>query len=271
MSSPTIVLAQLEVQDCTAELYVNGVPALRAAPRNVPLHNIAVEDLIIPGTNRLDLIIEPGPRPAEAGAERREITYRPMGAAGRLICFPEGVPGLVEYGHLIANVGFQWTGEIPARRVFPIEETTHVDLGPAHGRWGWQDAPLLNLDEALFNEACALLDKVEAVLRARRADEFWQLTELQIRDVLRAYPALHEPQLRAELATLMAHYEKIDDPVMPRDRSQHDFRLVAGGRLLQLIDRDWTTSFKLRDPIDRSPVPYRIFVARIGGELRIVR
>lgn len=58
---------------------------------------------------------------------------------------------------------------------------------------------------------------------------------------------------------------------MPRNPALHDFRLLARNRVLQLIDADWSTSFKLRDPEDTAGMPYKLLLARVDGELRIIR
>ena len=271
MSDATIVLAQLEVSNCTAELYLNNVPVTRIAPPKVEIENVAVEQLLVPGTNVLEVLVEPGPSPSRGRTEFHEVAFRPMEATGRLIRFAEGVPGLAKHGKILGETRFSWSGPHPDRRMFPLDVSTQIEMGPAHGRWGWQDAPPLTLDEALIDEACAVLEQVEMLIRHTHADGFWRLTELQLKDVQRAYSAVDESILRTDLSTLMNHYQGAPDPVMPRDREQHDFRLVGGGRLLELVDKDHSTSFKLRDPGDGSTVPYRIMLARIGNELRIVR
>ena len=271
MASSTILLAQLEVEDCTAELFLNGAPVIRIAPPKMHIQNASAELYVVPGTNRLDVLVEPGSRPSTARSEVRELAFRPMRATGRLIRFEEGVPGLVEHGELLGEASFAWEEGRPERRVFPAEVGTQIEIPTANGRWSFQDAPPLVLDDALRAEARALLAEVEQAIRRGDTDRFWSLTELQTRDVRRAYPAVTEPYLRGDLATLFAHYRKAPDPVMPRDPADHDFRLVAGDRMLQLVDRDYSTSFKLRDPGDGSAVSYRIMLARIDGKLRIVR
>jgi hypothetical protein len=225
----------------------------------------------VPGTNVLEVLIEPGPSPTRARSEFHELAFRPMEAIGRLIRFEEGAPGLAEHGRILGETRFSWSSPHPERRMFPLDVSTQIELGQAHGRWGWQDAVPLTLNEALVDEACALLDQVEMLIRHTHADGLWRLTELQLADVQRAYPTVTESFLRADLKSLMTHYQGAPDPVMARDRQQHDFRLVGGGRLLELLDRDFSTSFKLRDPGDGSAVPYRIMLARIGSALRIVR
>jgi hypothetical protein len=57
-------------------------------------------------------------------------------------------------------------------------------------------------------------------------------------------------------------------PLTPK---RFDFRLVADGRMLDCVDRDFTASLRLRDPDDGSALPHRVLLARIDGRLRIVR
>ncbi len=267
----SMFLVQLAATGCTAELYLNGVPLTRLTPNRLPVENVAAELFLVPGTNRLDVVVEPGSRPSVARTEYQERSFRPMSATGRLLRFEEGVPGTVENGELLGETTFVWADGRPDVRGFPAEVGTQIEVRVGGARWEWLDAPPLVLDDALVAEACALLDEVERAIRRADVDRLWRLTEKQIRDVQRAYPALTESHLRGELAALVAHTQKAADPVFTRDRSRHDFRLVGGDRMVQLVDDDFTTSFKLRDPDDGSATAYRICLARVGGQLRIVR
>jgi len=271
MSPNSIVLAQLEVSDCTAELYLNGIPLMRLAPPKLPLQNIAAEQHLVPGVNTLEAVIESAGQPSLALSGSREIAFRPMGAIARLIRFPEGVPGTIEHGELLGAAHFSWTEAASPRGAFPQSVMARIDMGPAHGRFDWQDAPRLRLDAATLAEANAVLDQVEAAIRSGDEERLWRLTEHQRRDLLRAYPAVTEAFLRNHLVTLLQHQRKAADPLIPRSRSKHDFRLVAGGRMLQCIDADWTSSIKLRDPGTGDALQYHLFLARIGATLQIVR
>lgn len=269
----SIIHAQLEVAGCTAELWLNGIPVMRLdqSPGRVPIENFAVHQLLVPGTNMLEIVVEPGSTPSVSRTERHELLFKKMSAVGRLIRFEEGASGLVEEGHLLTEVNFRWDDPtLNDRMMFPKSSGMQVEMGSAFGQWGWQKAPDLVLDEATIAEARAVLDEVEAALRAFDEKRFWELTELQIKDVLRAYPALTESAMRSELATMIANIKKGKDPVFARDPANHDFRIVGQGKLLQCIDKDWTTSFKVRDP-DGDALSYRIMLARIDGRLRIVR
>lgn len=271
MNENTIVLAQLEVSDCSAELYLNGIPLMRLAPPQIPIQNIAVEQHLVPGFNTLELLVEPGSRPSLDRAEQKTLAFRPMTAVGRLIRFPDGVPGKVEYGELLGEVRFSWSNADLSQLRFPWSGMTQIDMGPAHGHFDWQDAPRLVLDKATLEETYALLDQLEATIRAFDEEGLWRMTEYQRSDLLRAYPALTEAQLRRELEVLLRHQRNVPDPVVPRDPSRHDFRIVAGGRMLQCIGVDWKSSIRLRNPGDHSELQYPLFLARMDSKLRIVR
>jgi hypothetical protein len=268
-----IVHAQLEVFDTTAELWLNGIPVSRIEnnPSRVPIENVAVAQLLIPGTNMLELLVEPGSHPSIGRSEKRELPFKKMSAFARLLRFRAGASGMKEEGELLGEVFFRWEDASLDKQVFPQSSAVQIEMGAAYGRWGWQDAPELVVDDALIAEARAVLDEVESAIRSFHADRFWALTELQIKDVLRAYPAVTEAYLRSDLEAMFNHYRDKPDPVMKRNPDDHDFRLVAGGRLLQCVDKDYSTSFKLRDPEDGTGVPYRIMLARVDGKLRIVR
>jgi hypothetical protein len=271
MSNGTIVVAQLEVDGCIAELYLNGIPLIRLAPPKIPIQNRAVEQFLVPGENTLEVLVEPGSRPLLARIEERRIPFRPMRATGRLIRFPEGVPGTVEHGDLLAEANFSWSQASLAQQVFPRSARTGFDMGAAHGYFVWQAAPEIVLDPATIEEARAVLDQVEAAIRAHDIDWLLRLNQVMVRDTIRSYSAMDDGFLRREITNLMRRQQKVLDPVIPRDPHTHDFRVVAGGRILQCIDVDWTSSFKLRSPTGGAPLPYMLFLARIDGKLQIVR
>jgi hypothetical protein len=271
MSANTIVLAQLEVSDCSAELWLNGIPLMRLAPPMMHIQNLAVEQYLIPGTNTLELVIEPGVRPSLARKELREVAFRPMAATGRLIRFPEGVPGTVEYGELLCEARFSWLDATPDRQSFPRSIGAQVNMGPAHGRFSWQDAPTLVLNAVTIDEACALLDELEEAIVALDEERLWRLTGLKLHDVLRSYSQVTEESLRREFKALLGRQQNALTAVLHRDRSKHAFRIVAGGRMLQCIDDDWTSSFKLQNPRTGSLIQYPLFLARIDARLQVIR
>jgi hypothetical protein len=271
MGQDTVVHAQIHAEGCTAELYVNGVPVSRIHPDRTAFESVAVEQLLIPGRNRIELLVEPGSRPSRVRTEARHHDLGDAAAVGRLVRFPDGVFAEASRGEVLREVRLERpAGSIGARTV-PESFSAEVDLGQAHGRWAWQDAPVLDLEEALVAEARAALDEIAQAWQACSIEGLWALSALNVRETRRAYPALDEASLRADLELLMNHYARARERVAPRASEQHDFRTVAGGRMLECIDLDWAPSLRLLDPDDGSQVPYPVLLARVDGRLCVAR
>lgn len=272
MSQSTIILSQLEIDDCRAELFLNGAPLSRLTNSGVHLENVAAEQWLIPGTNVIEVLVEPGPTPSQARAGVVDTEFRPMAAVARLIRFAEGAKGTVESGDLLGAATFEWRDGNPNRQAFPRSVTSSVELGAAHGAWLWQSAPVLTLGDELVEEARAVMDELEAAIRMTHAERVWSLLELQNGELLRAFPAYTEAGLRQELSQMLSYYKGSGEvTALPRDRAQHDFRLVCGGRLLQLVDKDYDPSFRLMDPRLDRVVHFPLFLGRVGKELRVLR
>jgi hypothetical protein len=271
MGLDTVIHAQLTAEGCTAELYVNGIPVSRIHPDRTAFESVAAEEYLIPGRNRIEILVEPGSHPSVARTEARNLDLGDATVIGRLVRFKEGEFVEASRGDILAEVRFQREPDERDPRIVPRSVSTEVDLGAANGRWAFQDAPVLDLDEATIAEAIGVLDAVADAVRARSVQGVMALGELKNRDALRAYPALGEEMIRADLQESFDSYAKLSDFVAPRRPEQHDFRLVAGGRILETIDRDWTASLKLSSPATGEEVPFPLMLARIDGRLRIVR
>src|SRR5262249_20214455 len=74
VSSSAIVHALLSVKTCTAELYLNDVPISRLTPAGLAAEGRAIEQYLIPGTNRIELLVEPGERPSQTRSGTRMMT-----------------------------------------------------------------------------------------------------------------------------------------------------------------------------------------------------
>jgi len=264
-----VIYAELEVNACTAELYVNGFPLSRLAPETTHFEATAAQEFLIPGDNTIEILVEPGTQPSRARTEQRDLATPGASVIARLVRYPDGVFTEAANGEILAEI--TWLGR-PEVAAFPQSLSRPASLGPQHGRWAWQDAPVLALDEALVLEARAVLDEVARTLRSGDVDAAWRATEIRVRDGLRAYPSLGEAEGRAELEKVLAYYRSSPDPVRPFTPERHDFRLVARDRALQCIDSDWSASLKLENPSDPGTVvPYPLFLARIGDRLQVVR
>lgn len=287
MSAPTQIQSDLDVKGCRAQLYLNDIPVMILGPGGMGGQRVASEQLIVPGRNRLELLVEPGPTPSTARTGSRHLEKPAAGdqpsASAKLVRFTiDMLPGekdswpSIEDPVVIAEAKWQWpppapeeSGEAVVR--FPQSVVNEIDLGPGRGRWRWQDAPPLVPGDALWAEVNHFIDEFDAAFRASRVDILWELSRQQGEDVQRCYSGLTEDFLRTDLARVVAFYRRSAEPAFPRVPERADFHLVAGDRLLNVVDTDWTPSYRLRDPDDGSEVGVPMLLARVDGNLRIVR
>jgi hypothetical protein len=276
-----VICALLDVSDCRAELYVNGFPVARRGPSGVINAAVPVQQFLVPGTNELELLVEPGRTPSQARSEERRLKREGAHASARLMRFRDGAMATKDNGEILCEVlwrsaqGGAHDPDEPALLAdparFPKSRVGRCDLGPLAGRWSWQDAPPLDPGPALFAEARGVLDAVVRAFEAGSVDDFRKLVKVPGEEIRRAYPVWTEAMVREGHARFISFYGKEGKPFLPRSPARHDFRLVAGGRVLECIDDDYQTSLKLRAPESGEAVPYALFLARIDGSLAIVR
>ena len=275
MTQPTQIQAQLEIQGASAELYLNDVPVMLLRPGDMPVQLMAVEQLVVPGKNRLEVLVEPGPTPSAARETSRVLEKGALGEAPRatakLVRFTITEEPSIADPETLMEATWQWPIGPDDPVMFPRSAAAEKDLGDGRGPWRWQSLPPHVLDRGLHDEVMRFLDEMEAAFRARDLDRLWDLSLQQNEDVQRCYPGLTERFLREDLARVVDFYHRSHDPVLSRDPARTDLRLAAGGRMLHVIDRDWTPTYKLSDPDDGSAVGVPMLLGRVDGELRIVR
>ena len=277
-STDTVIHAKLACQGCAAELRLNGLPLLYFERSKAVNGAIAAHEYLVPGSNRIELWVEPGAKPSLADAKHRVSLADDAWARVKLVRYPAGVFADDENGEVLVEINWRASDEKLERdrekaETFPkiLIRDIAVDIGS--WRWSWLDAPPLTMDDVLLTETRMVMDRVIKAFRSGDLGALWSVTEVCIRDVFRAYPAIEEESFRKDLGEFLEYYRKGPDadPVFPIQPDRHDFRLVAGGKVLQCVDDDFQPSIRLRSPEDGSPVPYPLLLARINGRLEVVR
>ena len=138
MSGKSVIVAQLWAEGCRAELYVNDIPVVRVTPDpERQLHaTAAVPQLLIPGDNVVEILVEPGSTPSVARYETRDLERRSMNVWGRLARFAQGDFMTPEAGDTLARAAFTWSDDDPRRMTFPISRTASAS------RWNHESAAL---------------------------------------------------------------------------------------------------------------------------------
>jgi hypothetical protein len=268
MSSNTTVLSAFcEARDCFAEFLLNGIPLARLGAE-VFVQSQSVAELVRSGTNRLEIVLEPGPSPRFARLHEREIDRTKGIARFEIFEIEPDLPAQPEYGRVLAALKLDLPPDEPAIRRGPTILSTMFEASE-RPRWRFEDAPALSMDEALEREALDIVEEVAGAFRAGDVEAYLRLAQPALSDALKAYPAHSEATLRGDVEEVMKWFLANRGTVRPIAASDFEPRLVADGRLIECVNRDFSPSLRLAGP--EMELPYSMFLGRIDGALRIVR
>jgi len=263
----TIVYAEIATSGCYAALFLNGIPILSSGRNGAVFSSMPARQVLVKGPNRLELVVEPLEEPSRA-RDKRRLVLADRGVAGRLVRYEEGVPALVENGTVLLE--HQWAAD-GIEATYPHILAGEVVVTDATHEWAWERAPILEPGPELDAEVVRVLEDVASAMRSKRVDPMLEVLDVKMKDARIAYPVRDEAVDRNEMTHFQKFWHRAGDPVLPRRADQHDFRIVAGGRMVEAVDRDGYASLRLKDPKDGEAIPYPLLLARIGGRLRVVR
>jgi hypothetical protein len=268
-----VLVAQLETNRVTAELWLNGLPLLRATEswsrKSRPVHQF-----LQPGPNRLELVVEPGPTPSTGRIPWGSKTLPEQAwAEARLLVFQHGSAPEPELGTMLGKLRFDGRtpsdgGPVEREHRFPA--IASLDVHPGWSRQPvWAEAEPLRLEASVIEEAHATLEELARALRAGDRAGYETVAGSRVGGHLRAYPAMPVEMAERDVKELLTKCWEHPDYVVDHERATQDFRLVGGDRVLQTIGRDFTPAFKYRDA-DGVTFGDEMFLARIDGRFRVV-
>ncbi|WP_418320989.1 hypothetical protein [Piscinibacter sakaiensis] len=273
MAESYLVL-ECAAEGCVAEFYLNDIPVIIRGPEIGRFFCGPMDDHFVDGVNELAIVVNPGPTPGEAltGAERNR-DWRNVDkerAWAKVSRYPVGAT--VGDGQGIEMMAVEW--QAPSRRttcVFPQICSTVVDLGPLYGRWRWQDSPVLGTGADVQAEIDALMQALHASLQRGEVDLFLALSRHRLTEGEKAYQLI--PGEKQQMIRDVMAEETAQDwwGMEALDPSRYDLRCCAGDRMVELIAKDWLPILREKPDDEDGIGYYKCFLARIDGELQIVR
>jgi hypothetical protein len=269
---------ECEVRGVEAEFHLNDVPVIRRGQDIGRFYSGQCNHLLVDGVNELAVLVRPGPEPALAlagGADgRRPAVLQdkegPATLSASLCRYPFGaVAGGPDREELMR---LDWTARVDGRpQMFPLAVAAHQDLGPLFGRWQWQDAPQVALDEADRAAVRTLLLELHMALQAGDPEPFLELSAVRLEEAERAFGLA--PGSKA------AHIRKVTEQEAQEEwwgmqvLQPADFalRLCGPGRLVECVARDWLPILREKPDMEGGFSTYSMFLARLDGQWRIVR
>lgn len=227
-----LLVVKLDVAECEAQAWLNGLPVLRAGP-DEPHAVVAVNEFTLAGQNRLDLCIWP---PAAGAAETPPRTVQANGRAWahvRLL--------LPRVGQPVDEASARTLGEIPwappagTPHEAPLWLSLDLSLPLGFPRWRWLDAPVIEPAAASAQAAFAYLRPLADALAAGDPEPYLAATRWRIEELAVAY----QRDARDDLRLLRQQWQRLHETGalnwLPLTAEELLLRRVAGGRLLECL------------------------------------
>ena len=268
----TKIQIDLEHKNCSVEMRLNDIPIRKYDAKEQPFVSVSAGYYLVDNVNTLELIINPGPTPSQARTGNTEMPQDEIYAALKLVDYPLGVYPGDPSGKILAKI--EYTGLAGKNDTFPKTLTYRVDLGKQHVRWAWQDGADIKLDNDTKKEIMSLLMELRDAFTKGDGQKILDLAKMRLGDGDRANPAVDRNKQNQRFIEHFKEYESYPDWGMePLSPLEADFRIVAGGKMVECIRNDWQPliiSKPLKD-WDGDRYDYRVFLSKIKGKLHIVR
>lgn len=246
--------AELTVERCAAELWLNEIPVARLGPDGPLNISVPANLYVVDGENRLELIVESGS--PQGSAHARLALFNPGEFTGE--------PG----GEVLLRT--EWIPQPGTETRPPYTEQTSARLGSMNGPWAWQSAPRLRLDPHTVAAVAAVLERIRSSLERGDPSVMLELARPKFEAAARAWPARTYPQLAMQFRAMVQRLPSTPGWAMqPLDPENFNFRLVAGSRLIECINKDWKPTVR-SVPLDKGfPNYYAMCLGLSNGSFAI--
>jgi hypothetical protein len=275
----TFWVLEFDVDGCDGEVFLNGAP-LSLRGESYGKHFAApVNSWIVDGENVLEVVVSPGAIPSES----RTGPYgpKPLVAVGlakvtaRIAKYPRGAVVGGPDAKVVMQLDWPLRGAdgspTPAFVETPLVLEAREDVGTAFGKWSWQSAEKVTLDNATRYDLVAFLEDVGQALDRGDPGPFLAKSQARLADLERAFGtprATKEQEIRRGVI-LDARREGWG--LQPLDPFAVDLRACADGRLVQCVLHDFRAALRETPDAEGNVGYYDMFVAKLDGEWAIVR
>ena len=265
-----LLVVKLDATDCEAEVLLNGIPLARvsaARPRAI----VPVHEYTIAGPNRLELVVWPRTVGAtDAPAPAPALVSDGIQSAHARILLPRiGNPIDETASRTLGQI--DWAPGAGTRFEAPVTVAEDVSLPVNFPRWRWLDAPTAEAATPVRAQVAAWMRSIADDLAGGQTERFLAAARLRTEEIAVAYQRRPEDEfnrLRAHLTQLHAAGGLRWPPTLADDLL---LRPVAGGRLLECIDKTGGPALRT-EPDDRGQtwaMPLR--VAAVAGKIHLLR
>jgi len=266
-----IIYAELQISNCKAEGFINGIPFRMIDSSEKPRVSMPVNQYLVDGINDIELIINPGPTPTASREGENVMNAEGISAEFRLVKYPVGVfVGDEESGEELCRVS--WSGEEGKEEIFPMSLRIGKGLGPVFGPCLWQGADVLKMNDKTVQQVTEFVKMVYDAYSEGNPDVINELAANRLDEGYRAYPQRDRSTMGQRFAVnLKKRAAQEWWSMLPFETDQFDLRLCAGDRMVECIREDWQPIVAAKLEGSDVVFSYPMFLSRVNGEWIIVR
>jgi hypothetical protein len=263
---PKLLYADLSSENCSAELWLNDIPIAQVTEAASYL-SVAAAMYVVDGVNNMEVIVNPGPEPARARDRNPQTPAENATVAARLTGLDPGQ--FTDDPNAPVLMRVDWTRD-PAVTVGPFTANGSANLGSMFGAWAWQSAPPLQLDAATIASVTEVLERVRTSLQQGDPAVLGRLARPKFEAAAFAFPARSLAETLRQFSAVVARNAATPGWTMaPLDPAQFSFRLAAGGRLIECINKDWRATLRATSESRTLPYYFPMFLGYYGNEFAI--
>ena len=263
-----LLMMRLQVQGCTAEVLINGIPMGRACASAGSLC-LPVHEYLIEGENELTLVIEPGPPGVVRISSAPVVADGVVGATMRLLLPRIGQIGSDALARTVAEIA--WA--VPDGDVYdaPLAVSRSVALPLKFPRWRWLDVPVIQDVDAHRPLVSVFLQKIAADLMRGNAQALLTASRMRLEELALAYQTpVADLVLRLTSRLQMLHATKALKLVVP-NAQEIVLRPCANGRLLECLGSNGVPALRTLPTPDGISSAWPARVTVLNGHCHILR
>lgn len=253
--------AQLLLRLTRVEIRVNDIPIALKETDGITSIMRPIREFLVDGENTARFVVGPNDIPAAAASPDRPVIQDGSAVRLRIAEVEEGEFLDFNVGRELMDIAVRLTAEDTP----PLVRAGTFQARPAH-IWAWATAPGIDpeRDRVAIDDFAS---KVSDAFARRDADSLIEAVQPSITDRARAYPAMEEHYLKLDIRNALERQDPETWKPVPFNPERALYRRLAGGRLVELLDRDGLPLVRteVRNPTDPLATPgYYPFPMMIG-------
>ncbi len=264
----------LYVKDCSAEFYANDIPIRLMDSNQESFHSLAAHHLLLNNLNTFKILVWPGDTPSNV-LQKSQLTSvesrsKPAKVCLRLVKYPVGAfAGDAKDGEVIYELNWEYDQEKYGVDPYPYIADIKFDIGSHLGTWNWQNCDPINLLKEL-PAITKIVKQIHNDFGKGNGKVIADLAEPYLDDMGKALPAYGKDEFREDMINDINYNAEVEDAVDLFNPENHDFRLAADAKLVQIINKDWEPTIRTKEDEGGESYELPLFLGKLKGRWHIV-